>query len=67
MLSIKEIDLVVYFTLVKPSAMLNLDGIKIITQLKVQNHRNNFETISTTVLRGLLFRMLQTILKPGKT
>ena len=48
--SVKEIVLVVYVALVKPSVMQKLDESNIIIQLKVQNHRKPFETISTTVL-----------------
>ena len=66
MLSMREIVLVVYVTLVKPSIMHKLDGINIIIQLKVQNNRNTFETISTTVLHGLLFQVIQKMLKLGR-
>ena len=59
MLSTKEIVLMVHITLLKPTIMQKLDGMNIIIQLKVQNHRNTFETISTTVLHGLLFQMLK--------
>ena len=37
-----------------------------IIQVKVQHHGNTFETISTTFLHGLLFQMLQKILRPEK-
>ena len=57
----------VHVTLVKPSIMQRLDGIKAIIQLKVQNHQNTFETILTTVYYWLSFQMLQKILKPGST
>ena len=68
MLSIKEIVLVVHVTLVKPNVMQRLNGMNvIIIQLKVQNHRNTFETISTTVLHGLLFQMIQKMLREGRT
>ena len=33
-----------------------VDEMKIIIQLKVQNHQNSFETLSTTVLHKLLFK-----------
>ena len=39
----------------------------VIIQIEVQNHQNNFEAISTTVLHGLLFQMLQKMLTPGRT
>ena len=39
----------------------------IIIQIEVQNHHNNFEAISTTVLHRLLFQMLQKTLRPGRT
>ena len=58
MSSMKEIVLVVHVTLVNPSVMQMLDRMKII-QLKVQNHRSTFKTISITVFHGLLFQMLQ--------
>ena len=68
MLSIKEIVLVVHVTLVKPNVMQRLNGMNvIIIQLKVQNHRNTFETISPTVLHGLLFQMIQKMLREGRT
>ena len=67
MLSMREIVLVVYVTLVKPSIMQKLDGMNIIIiQLKVQNHRNTFETISTTVLHGLLFQVIQKMQRLGR-
>ena len=34
---------------------------------KVQNHRNTFEYILTTIWHGLLFQMLQKILRQGRT
>ena len=67
MLSIKEIVLVVHVTLMNSSVMQKLDGMNIIVQLRVQNHRRTFETISTTVLRGLLFQILQKTLRQGRT
>ena len=45
--------------------MQMLDGMNIITQIKIRNHGNTFETISTNVLKGLLFEMLQKMLKQG--
>ena len=66
MLSMREIVLVVYVRLVKPRIMQKLDGMNIIIQLKVQNHRNTFETISTTVLHGLLFQVIQKMLRLGR-
>ena len=67
MLSIKEIVLVVHVTLVKPNVMRKLDGKNIIIQLKIQNHQNTFEATSTTILHGLLFQLLQKMLRPGRT
>ena len=52
---LKEIALMVHVALVKPSLVQKLDGLNII-QLKVQNHWNTFETVSSTVLHGLLFQ-----------
>ena len=43
----------------KPNVTQKLYGINIIIQLKVQNHQNNFNATSTTVLHGLSFQMLQ--------
>ena len=54
----------VHVPLVKPNVMWNLDGINIIIQLKVQNHQNTFEAISTTILHGLSFQMFQKMLRP---
>ena len=67
MLTINEIVLVVHVTLVKPNVMQKLDGMNIIIQLKVQNHQNNFEATSTTILHGPSFQMLQKMLRPGRT
>ena len=67
MLSIKEIVFVVHITLVKSEVMRKLDGMKIIIQLKVQNHQSTFDATSTTILHGLSFQMLQKILRPGRT
>ena len=39
--------------LVKQSAIQKYDGMNVIIQLKVQNHRNNVKKILTTVLHGL--------------
>ena len=36
-------------------------------QLKAQNHQNTFEATSTTILHGLLFQLLQKMLRPGRT
>ena len=47
--------------------MLKLDGMNIIIQLKVLNHRHTFETISTTVLHVLLFQLLQIMTRPDRT
>ena len=66
-LSIKEIVLIIHVTLVKPRIMPNLDGMNIVTQLKVQNHGNTFKKISTTVLHWLLFQIHQNMLRPGRT
>ena len=57
----------VHVTLVKPNVMRKLDGMNIIIQLKVQNHQNTFEAISTTILHGPSFQMLQKMLRPGRT
>ena len=65
-LSIKEIVLVVHLTLVKPNVMQKLNGMNIIIQLKVQNHQNTFEAISTTILHWLSFQMLQKNAKTRK-
>ena len=65
-MDLKKIVLVVYITLVNLSVIQKII-MKIIIQLKVQNHRNTFETISTTVLYGLVFQILQKMLKPGST
>ena len=65
-MDLKKIGLVVYVILVNLSVMQKII-MKIIIQLKVQNHRNTFETISTTVLYGLIFQILQKMLKPGST
>ena len=67
MLSIKEIVFVVHITLVKSEVMRKLDGMKIIIQLKVQNHQSTFDATSTTILHGLSFQMLQKILRSEKT
>ena len=67
MLSIKEILLEVHVTLVKQSAIQKLDGMNVIIQLKVQNHRNDVKKILTTVLHGLWFQMLQKMLRPVRT
>ena len=66
-LSTKRIVLVVHVTLVKPNVMQKLDEMNIITQLKVQNHQNTFETTSITILHGLSFLMLQKMLRAGTT
>ena len=55
---IKKIIFVVHPKLQTPKAMQIFDGMNIIIQLKVQSHRNNIETISTTVLHGLLLETL---------
>ena len=47
--------------------MQKLDGMNIIIQLKFQNHDNNFEAKSATGLYGLLFQMLQKMLRSGRT
>ena len=56
MLSVSEIVLVVHVTLVKPNVMQKLDEMNIIIQLKVQNHQNTFEAISTTIIHGCHFK-----------
>ena len=57
----------VHITMVKPGVMQKLDGINIIIQLKVQNHQNNFEATSATIIHGLSFQLLQKKLRPGRT
>ena len=57
----------VHVILVKPNAAQKLDGMNLIIHLKVQNHRNTFEAISSTVLHGLSFQMLQKMLRAGMT
>ena len=47
--------------------MQKLDGINIKIQLKARNHQNTFEATSTTILDGLLFKMLQKVLRPERT
>ena len=44
-----------------------LDGMKTIIKLKFKNHPNIFEATQTTVLHGLLFQMLEKMLRPGRT
>ena len=51
-------------TLAKPNVMRELDGMNIIIQLKVQNHQSTFEATPITILHGLLFQMLQKMLRP---
>ena len=63
----KGIIVAVHVTLVKQNIMQKLDLMNIIIQLKVQNHQNAFETTSTTILHGLLFQMLQKMVRPGRT
>ena len=53
-----KIIFVVHPKLQTPKVMQIFDGMNIIIQLKVQSHRNNIETISTTVLHGLLLETL---------
>ena len=48
-MDLKKIVLVVYITLVNLSVIQKII-MKIIIQLKVQNHRNTFETISTSFI-----------------
>ena len=67
MLSLKGIVLVVHVTLMKPNIMQKLDEMNILVQLKVKNNQKTFEATSTTVLHGLLFQMLQKLLRPGRT
>ena len=66
-LSLKEIVLALHVTLVKLNFMQTLDGMNIIIQLKVQNHRYTFKATSTTVLHGLSVSILQKMLRPGRT
>ena len=62
------IVLVVHVTNECDKVMKNLDGMNIITQLKVQNHRNTFEATSTTVLHGLSYQNCpKKMLRPGRT
>ena len=44
-----------------------MDGMNIVIQVKVQDHGNTSETISTNVIHGLLFQMLQKMLRPEKS
>ena len=67
MLSTKLIVLVVHVTLAKPNVMQKLDVMNKIIELKVQSHRNTFETTLTTVLHGFLFQILQKMLGPERT
>ena len=62
-LPIKGIVLVVNITLVKPNVTHKLDGMN---KIKVQEHQNTLEAKSTTVLHGLLFQMVQKMLRSGK-
>ena len=64
-MDLKKIVLVVYITLVNLSVIQKII-MKVIIQLKVQNHRNTFETISTTILYGLIFQILQKMPKNRK-
>ena len=64
-MDLKKIVLVVYVTLVNLSVMQKII-MKVIIQLKVQNHQNTFETISTTILYGLIFQILQKMPKNRK-
>ena len=66
-LSIEEIVLVVHCTLVKSSVMQKLVETNIRSNQKFRTIEKNFKTILTTVLQGVLFKMLQKILKPGRT
>ena len=67
MQDIKKIVLVVHVTLVKTNIILKLDGMDIIIQLKVKNHQSTFSTIWTTVFDGLIFQLIQRMLRLGKT
>ena len=57
----------VQVTLAKTNIMRKLDGMNIIIQLKVLDHQNTFEAISTTILHWLSFQILQKILRPVRT
>ena len=65
--TIKGIVLVVHVTLVKLNIIQKLDGMNIIIQLTVQSHQNTCEATSNTILYGLSFKMLQKMLRPGRT
>ena len=67
MLSIKQNVLVVHIILVNLSMMQKLDGMNTKILLKIPNHQNTFEPISTTVLHGLLFQILQKMSTSGIT
>ena len=67
MLSIKGIVLVIHVTLVKPNVIQMLDGMNMIIHVKVQTHQNAFEATSTTILHGLSLKMLEKMLRPGRT
>ena len=66
-LSIKQNVLVVHIILVNLSVMQKLDGMNTKILLKIPNHQNTFEPISTTVLHGLLFQILQKMSTSGIT
>ena len=57
-IKLQETATVVYVILVIASVMTKLDGVNIIAQQKVQNHRNTFKTVSITILHGLSFQMI---------
>ena len=52
----------VHVALVKPSVMQEVVEMKKMIQLKIQNHQKFLETILTTVLHGLFFQILQTMI-----
>ena len=67
MLSTKEIVLVIHVTLAKPDVMQMLDGMNIITQLKVQNHHNNIDSISSGLYYMDSISNAPKMIRPGRT
>ena len=63
MLSIKEIDVVVHVTLVKPNVIQKLGGMNTVIQPKFQNQKNSFKVTATIVLLELSFQEQKSILK----
>ena len=57
----------VHATLAKTNVMEKLNGMNIVVQLKVQDHQNACEAISTIILHSLSFQIFQKILRPVRT